>query len=350
MQNDHDYWLQWIISDYTPFNYAGRSYYLSTPAPDVRFAAERIYVVTHEQALMDGLLSEREVNDMLKKYGTWNVEKAEQLDGLVKDIEELKVQLYQSYTRSDQIKKLKSALRDVQSYMGRLLTDRMSFDQFSAKSAATFAKQHFLVGSSIHRKQASTAKKVALRGNWWTSADDILIQTAYVVLADYILSETDYRELARGFAWRTIWNNRKACGNLFGRATINLSAQQRQLVMWSSIYDSVYKNSECPPDCVIEDDDTLDGWMILQKRKRDSELNKATVEGGIVNEKIRNSEEVYVLCDEQNIKQVYDCNDITGKIRLRSILNQVQKEGHVDYMGLNDTKAELRRKYVENVR
>lgn len=345
-----EYYLQWIISDYTPFRFDEREFFLATPSREARFQAERIYMLTHSQGEEAGLYNESEILKLLNKYEIWNTEKEENLNKLTKDINDIKLNIYESFSNTNKRNAYKKALKETVKYIEKLVEEKQTFDNYSLRYVAMFAKQHFLTGSSIYRKR----NKPAL-GNFWATKDDEIIQYSYKIMSEYMLNDNDYRLLARNVNWRNIWAGRKSVGNLFGKPVVDFSSSQRQLVMWSNVYDNVYKNSECPSDAIIEDDDALDGWMIYQKRKRDKENNQHTIENSLTNEKIRNSEQIYVMCDPTISDQVivddpgrvYDCNDFEGKIRLQRIMKQVQSEGCVGFMGLKDTQNEIYRKAAE---
>lgn len=345
-----DYYLQWIIADHTPFIFNDRAYFLSTPNREARFQAERLYMMILGQAEEYGLYNDDEISRLLHKYLIWNIDKENNLNKLTKDINDIKLNIYENFNNLSQRKIYKKALADTIKYIGKLVEEKQSFDIYSIKYIANFAKQHFLTGSSIFRKKSKPAL-----GNFWSSKDDSIIQYSYKVIYEYFLNDSDYRLLARNDNWRNIWNNRKSLGNLFGRCAVDLSLQQRQLIKWSNLYDNVYKNSECPSDAIIEDDDALDGWMVFQKRKRDKETNQQIIEGSLTNDKIRNSDHIYIMCDStisDNVivddpQKVYECNDIEGKIRLRRIMKQVQDEGCVGISQLKDTQNEISRRAAE---
>ena len=39
------------------------------------------------------------------------------------------------------------------------------------------------------------------------------------------------------------------------------------IVIWSKMYDNVQESIDAPIQSVMEDDDALDGWFIVQNRK-----------------------------------------------------------------------------------
>lgn len=337
-----DYYLQWIIADFTPFIFGDKSFYISTAARESRFIAEQQYNKVYKEAIDNGLLDNNQLLLLLNKYDLWDAQREEILTALVKDIEEIKLKIFENYTSSTNRMKFKKALRDTENYISNMILEKQTFDQYGARSVAMWAKQHFLMGSSIYIKK----NKPFLNGQWWDNKPDEVIQYAYKIMSEYLFGDSTYRELARCNQWRNIWAAKRS-GSLFGKAMVDLSIHQRQLILWSNMYDNIYKNSACPCDSIIEDDDALDGWMIQQRRLRDKVTNKNIIEESLRNEKIRNSEHIYVMCDPQDIEKVYECNDLEGKIRLNSILKQTEKEGCVHLINLKDTRLEINRRAAE---
>lgn len=336
------YWINWIIADYVPFTYCERDYFISTPSRKDRFLAEQLYIEQYELAINCGLYTDNDINKLLVNFGYWNDEKENNLNKLIKDIEDIKLWIFESYTFSDRRRHFKKALKDTMNYIEKLIPEKQVFDRYSARSVAEYIRHHYLLGCSIYK---SKNKPLFIRPDWFNKKDDSIIQYCYKIISDYFLTDQDYRRLARSNEWRNICSRKS--GNIFGRPLVDLSLSQQQLLLWSNLYDNVYKNSECPPDEIIEDDDALDGWMIKQRRNRSTELNKNSIENSITNEKILNSDEIYIMCDETDIKKVYDCNDFQGKVRWNNIMNQVKKEGVVNYMQLRDTQAEFMRQLAE---
>ena len=347
---EKEYYLQWIIADYTPFEFDAKSYFITTPSRENRFLAERFYMSIYDDAIKNGLYDKSGINKLLNKNNLWSDDKENTLNKLINDLEDIKLWIYENYNNTSKRNQFKLALKDSQDYIEKLLKEKQSFDMYDARYVAMLAKQHYLMGSSIFRR-----KNKPLFRNWWASQDDDIVQYTYKVMSDYSLSDKEYRELARSSSWRNTWSARKSVGNLLGKSSVDLSPQQKQIITWSNVYDSVFKHSDCPSDVIIEDDDALDGWMIFQRRKRDKETNKQIVEKALTNSRIRNSEQIYIMCDPavgSNVivddpSKVYDCNDIEGKIRFKRIMSQIQKENVVSYMGLRDTQMEIYRKANE---
>ncbi len=152
------------------------------------------------------------------------------------------------------------------------------------------------------------------------------------------------RELARTDPWRSIWNVGKKLGNIFDKPAVEFTSEQKTLMSWSSLYDSVSESSEAPADDVVEDDDILDGWLISQRRKRENLTTQSSVEGVIGNEKIANAGEVFVVTGNksEDIDKISSMNNphiaAVKKSRFKALENA---EGAIQQGDLPDVRHEL---------
>lgn len=344
---DAEYWLSWIISDYTPFNHDDKCFFMSNPSRDNRFLGEDLFLKYYRKALDEGCVSDIDIDKLLEKYGFWSKEKAKQLSTLIKDTETIKIKMYESYLNMDMVQKLRSALNGTNKLIEKLIIDKSFFDNNSAKSVALYCKQNFLIGCSIFKSKNKPYWRNPL--NCWDSPDSIL-SSAYKALNQYNLTDTDYRELARSNNWKNIWNVRKGIGNIFGKSLVDLTVAQRHLLAWSNLYESVYNHSSPPIDLVIDDDDLLDGWMLFQKRKRDSELNKQALESRM-NPRIMQSDEVFIMAGGEkygasltpdNFDIIYEMNDLQGKMAFKRRMAQISREGIVSESNMIETQEQIR--------
>ena len=69
-----------------------------------------------------------------------------------------------------------------------------------------------------------------------------------------------------------------------------------------------------PTKEVIEDDDMLDGWFIVQAEKREQEKAENEFDNN-TNEKVKNSDEVFVMTkNEKDIHRVENMNSLDSKM------------------------------------
>lgn len=344
---DSEFWISWICADHIPLENDGKYFFISSPSRESKFLAEDFFLQYYKKSLDDGCLSEDDLIKLLKKRKLWDDEKEKNLKKLQKDAELIKIQLYEHYMSSGMVKKLKEALRGTNQLIEEQLALKTSFDNLTAKSIAYYSKQTFILGCSIFKAKNKPYWKNPAA--CWNLSDQIL-PVAYKAISKYHLTDTDYRELSRSLSWRNIWHVRKNAPNVFGRPLVDLTVPQRHLLAWSNLYDSVYNHSSPPPECVIEDNDILDGWMLFQKRKRESEMAKKSIMDK-VNPKIMQSEEVFIMAggekygaafSEDNLDIIYEMNDPLAKIAFKRRMAQVARDGEVHEGNMLDRQEQLR--------
>ncbi len=309
------------------------------PTPEQIYLAQELY---HEYKLaleMQGCMDEKEMIDFLMTKGIWTVEKQAELDRIIKDMEEFKVKLYELTFKANEKKVVKKALKVAKDRHSKLLEEKNSFAYATTTGAASVIRSRYIIAMSTF---LPNGQPLFTDETYWADDTHIceLLSSAYFQSR---LSETEYRELSRDEPWRSIWNSKKAEGAVFGTPAIELNEEQRTLVIWSGIYDSIFEHSECPPDSVISDDDVLDGWMIIQKRKRTKDIDKSRAEQLVSNEKIRNSGEVYIPAEgKEAIAAIDNLNDTHAQMIKRQRLQFARKKGVVHEAEMPDSQLQIR--------
>ncbi len=345
MELDHEFWISFVVADFVPFLCDDRQFFISTPSRENKFLAEDLFLKYYQNAIDEDCLAEEDIDKLLRKYKIWNDSKEADLKRLIKDAENLKVAMFESHMNMQAVREIKTTLSKTNDLITSFACEKNSFFQYSAKTIATYCKNHFALGCSIFVKKNKPYWKNPLK--CWLKSDTVL-GSAHQVLTKYMLSDSDYRELARGEAWRSIWTVRKNA-NLFGRSAVDLSSPQRHLIAWSNLYDSVYKSADVPPEHVINDDDMLDGWMIFQKRKREKEIAKQALQDKI-SPNIARHDEIFIMAgaDEHSLvgkdsfDLIYDMNDTAGKVAFKKRMAQIQRDKIVDESSMLETQEQIR--------
>ena len=121
-----------------------------------------------------------------------------------------------------------------------------------------------------------------------------------------------------------------------------MTVEQKAMVVWSSIYDNIAESPECPHKTILDDDDMLDGWLILQRQNREKEQKKKRGNEYTGSQKIANAQEVYIPAQtEQDAKDISDLNEGYGERVRRNRLAQVEREGTVPLMKFGDIQRRL---------
>ena len=123
-----------------------------------------------------------------------------------------------------------------------------------------------------------------------------------------------------------------------------LTFDQRNISIWSRMYDNVQESQECPADDVIQDDDLLDGWFIIQRKKQEKERLVSEVDNMTSNDRIANSQEIFVFTDnKQEAENINNANTFHAQ-RLKQVrMKQIKEAGVIDDHHLQDKRLEIQR-------
>lgn len=330
-----------IIAGKNKLHIGQRVYYLTVPNPEQRFEAAEIYREARRDAELDGALSEQELLLILNKNQIWTSQEDNELQKLNKALESLKVELFENRLRSNAKLTLRSALRKTKEGIFRLESLRHILDYITVDGLALSAKYRYLISASLRYE------------GWETFSgerDDPLIDNVIEIISHERLGEPEFRKLARTEPWRSIWSSRQFAGRgIFDVAAVNLSDDQRTLIIWSSVYDNIREYPDCPNDDVISDDDMLDGWMIIQRKKKESQIASNAVNslGQTANtqmrDKLQNAEEVFLMADTiEDAREIEKMNDAANAMNKSRRLAYVKQHGEVNEVHMPDTTARIR--------
>jgi hypothetical protein len=324
-----------------------KTYLVRRPGREECYIANEVYFDMLRESELEGLYSDEELLAFLLENGFWDEQRQKLLDCLPKEIEEFKVKLFKSTFKSNERKVVRKALAVAKEKLTEVSEARHAYDYLSCSGAAALAKARAIMGCSLC---TSDGRRVFAGYDDFLQADSSLLDDAMAAYARTRLDESDYRELARNDPWRTLWNAHKVEGKLFGISPADYTEEQVCLVNWSSLYDNVYQSQDCPSDEAIADDDVLDGWMIEQRRQREQRQNQAQGEDMLGNEKIKNSQEVYLVAETvEDARKVVDLNDDFAKAVQKHRFNTLKKKGVVNELDMPDTRQRLRMEITQKL-
>lgn len=322
----------------------GISLLLKQPDRLQRYMAEEVYLDVLRKAELNGSYTHEQYMELLFSKGLWNNDKQKLLDGLPKDLEELKLELFQSAFQSQKRQTIRKAIALNRAEFAKLNSALHEYDYLTSEGLAHMSKARYIIATSLYRIDNT---KLYKDDELWNVPDNVIEDVANAVSTKK-LTENKVRELSRTEPWRTIWIGRKSETSLFGVPAVDLTDEQRMLVIWSGVYDSVYEHPECPGEEVIEDDDMLDGWMIFQKRKREAERGENKIDSVLTNDKIKNSEEIFIPVDNaRDAAKVNALNDAASAAIQRQRMRTVQQRGVVNEQEMPDAQLKIRTKLTE---
>jgi hypothetical protein len=319
-------------------HHSHHAFLLKKPSRESRYIAEEIYQDVFDESELEGLFSEEELYKYLLETNLWDEEKETLLNSVIKDIDNFKVGLFQMVFQSNQRTTIRKAIDKARQTQKKLVDERNIYNYLSCNGAAAMAKNRYLTGASLCYIDG---RPVFTDATFWEDPSDLL-ESVLIYLGQNRIEETQYRELSRTEPWRSLWSCRKAEGTFFGIPPIDYTDEQRAMVCWSSLYDNVHEHPDCPDDTVLEDDDMLDGWLIMQRRKREDSLLKKSGEEAIGNENVRNSQQVFLPAQTlEDAKKIHALNTPFAAAMKKHRQDLLNKEGKVNEIDMPDTKKRL---------
>lgn len=306
-------------------------FFLTPLSPAGQLRARMVYQEVYQQARLEGLSTQAEHLGFLYRHQILPTDWEDQARAYRQDIENCKIGAYHAVFRSAERKRLKTHLGTAQGLLGEILAQRHALDHWTAEGVASIAQARCQTALALRDLRG----KRVWPGDSYLEDRSLLLDEVMEQEAARRLGEAELRLLARTEPWRSWWSCRRL-GRL-GRG--QPSESLRQLVIWSNIYDSVQKHPDCPPDAVLEDDDLLDGWFLVHRRKREEERRQKEGEQAVGNEKIAGMGEVYVMADTpEDARRIEDLNSPQAKFTKAERMAYLKKHGHVKEWDMPDTK------------
>ena len=330
-----------IVSGVKFLTIKGIRYKIIAPSKELRLLAEHVYQDTMHSLRFDSLITKERASLFLRGLNIWTSKHDEDLDKLEKHLENKKVDLYHTLYNTSKQKDVRRVIDMAKRSINKAYTKKYSLEYMTLDYHALLTKKKFLIALCI---QDMNGKSVYSEEDFWNSDSTILEKVMEILEAD-IISIEYFRELARTDPWRNMWNlGKELCFNT--TPVVDWTDDQRTLVTFAKMYDNAYQSMECPPDSVFEDDDMFDGWMIDQRRKRETDQKQKTAD--VVNNIPDKAQEVFLFAPtREDADKVYNLNDQTTRMKIQSRQKMIEKVGEVDAHQLPDTQMELRNQQME---
>lgn len=319
---------------------------LKTPTAEAQAKAAVVYDTEFQKALMVGLSSEDVVLDELIKIGRWSNDKEATIVGLQNDIKTIRRGLLDLFLNKTQLAKAKSVLRNAEEVLTRHLYAKYILLQNSAEAHAELMKQRSLI---YHVTETIDHSRFWLTTEDFDNyTDNFLInQLCELFFHKTRIPSKEIRELARSQHWRSYWEiARQQAGHLFDSSIANWSSNQRELVYWSTIYDSVYGAYERPCQEIIDDDDLLDSWFIRQGEAIENRSKQHAVPSS--NQHVKNGiGEQFIPTDKAGAKIVYEMNKRPDRITVQARQKKVNSDGTVLEQHMPDSQLGMKQQLAE---
>lgn len=301
-----------------------------TPTIEDEYLSNEIFMQAFDQARSDDIMTFDETVEWMIDRGLWSKEKDDKIEGLKKDIEKLKTDIF-NY-RSDM--RMRESARALLRAGEKLLT------KFQSEKDDLFSKS--CEGIAIQEKTMYLFEKSCFIGSEPINISEIDLSSLYYQYNQLQLSETQLRELARNDPWRLCWYTKDHTPLFANEKNRTLSNDQKGILIWANMYDNIQESMDCPTEDVINDDDMLDGWFIIQRRKQQHAKAQSELENRTSNSKIANSDEIMIMANsKQEADKIHSMNSVGGEVIRKQRLNTVKTKGSANDLDFQDRKIEI---------
>lgn len=304
--------------------------------------AALVYSVEYQRGIAIGLPTEKDaIVDMIANK-QWNLETDIQIEGLNKDIHNIRRGLLDFLFNKTKLEQARTLLRRAEEALATRLNQKNSLLQNSAEAHAIMCQQRYLIGCITETENGNQF--------WETNQEfeqfddiDIILQLCEMFFRQSRVPIELIRQLARSQQWRVYWEIAKETNHLFDCSVLQWSQNQRELAYWSTIYDSVYNAYERPVKDIIIDDDLLDSWFIRQGEKIEGKTK------GVPDTKSKRQgrNETFVMADKEGAKCVYDMNDPNSRAKIRARQKILSKQGSIREQDMPDSQSEMRQQLAQ---
>lgn len=329
-----------ILSGMVEVSIQNNTYYIVQPSFLELAKAEEIYHQTVRKLTLDGGISQAELSSYLIDYNLWSVAEQEELDNFSSKLEDLKVELYNSFLNFSNVNLIRQKISKLKERYNILSNKIEHHTTFTIEGTANVEKMKYKVLAGLRNADLSTPDASLLLQLKNSFVEELI--GAYV---SKIINYESGRQIAKSNEWRRMWSDFRTLSQY--PFTTNLTTDQSILIYWSRYYDNIYEASEHPAESVIDDDDMIDGWYALQIRK----MNKDKQENMYDKSRYGNANEIFVVADsEESAQRVHSMNSQQADMLRKQRLSMVNKHGNIEEQKMPDSLLEIRSQAMENER
>lgn len=268
-------------------------------------------------------------NEEAEKLAGWTKEDEKKLKEVEEKIEQGKVDYFLNFAVEARRKHIKYNIGIFKDEYKSLLSRKLEFNDKTSDYLKEYARISFLI-----EENSFIDNQIPVKGR----VDSIKLVSRYL---DSNLHDDDIRSIAKSIEWRMIWSSSKASKGVFGSPSSELTNEQLSLLSWSKFYDSIGESADPPTDEVVEDDTALDGWLILQGRKRKEDSKRKEAEK-LLPKNNQNAGELFIIGkSKEEMDQIMSLNDGYGKHAINSLKNDLNQKGEVRESDLTRVRQEI---------
>ena len=151
------------------------------------------YNDSYDQALSDGLMTEDEAEQMLRSTGIWTEEEDAKVEGINKDMEKLKIEIYNNRRKPQMRERIRSYIRLAEAALFEQINLKNSYFANTCEGVASLDKATWIIENTTYVND----KKYDF--------EELSIEQITGKSREFIFEEATIRELARNDPWLSIW-------------------------------------------------------------------------------------------------------------------------------------------------
>lgn len=330
MNEDLELLLYRIFCGYLIFNLNNENYKLISANLPIKYEAQILYNSIINDEKYNDWIREENLDNLLVYLNLWTKDTNMIVKDIEKKIDNNKVEYYTHFKFSDKKKNIKKNLDNYKKQLNTILNHKEELYSNTLEGYANSIKNEFIITRTLYKNDKLVFNNSRDENNY------LLFNSVVSELNKHTINISSFKKIARDNIWRSYWNIKK--NDVF---TSDLTDDQRTLVGISQMYDRVYEHPDCPSDEIIDDDDALDGWMIVQKRKTEKDKKQQQVDS--LNPKLKNAQEVFLFANNnEEAQEIVGLNNLEGLNRMKSKINHINKFGLTEESQLPDVQIDLR--------
>ena len=332
-QYEREYFVSRIRSGIYIVKHSDLKLKVMSPTLEDEFEANQIYMETYYRSMQDGIKTLDEMQEWMKDKGLWTDDDDEREEGLKKDLDRLRIEIYKARNNESNRETIRKYIRAGEEQQLEHLSKKYLYQENTCEGLAMVDKTCELIRLSTYfGKELFDFSSLEPRVIW-------------NAVNKQLCKEKDLREMARSEPWRTTWILQSSGGfKLFHNHDRELTTEQKNLLVWSKMYDNIQESMDCPSDDVIEDDDMLDGWFLIQKQKREQEKAEAEFDKTMNNPKLSDVDDIFLMAgSKQDAEHIDNMNTTHGKMVKKERAAAIKHKGSVEQHEFRDEQLRARR-------
>jgi len=333
---EREYFVSRIRSGVYYVKLAGARVKILTPTIEDEFLSNEVFRESYKQAQMESIFTEEEMWEWMMERDLWSEEKNDKIEAIQTDLDKLKVGIFESRNDEGRVNMARQYIRAGETAKAALVAEKN--DLFS-KTCEGLASQD---------KALDLFERCCFVGSEPLDCENIDVSALFYDYNRKLLNEKQLRELARNDPWRLCWIMKEHSALFKNVENRELSTDQKGILIWSNMYDNIQESMDCPTEDVINDDDMLDGWFIIQRKKQESERAKLEIEKRS-NSKIANSAEILVVTgSNKEAESIHSMNSVHSDTVRKQRIATAKKKGVAVDLDFQDVKLDIRTQQNNN--